>query len=640
MFAKQSHTIASQIVKQIILPELEKEVNTGKNFSTLRQIFNSLILASWYKKNLKEALLNQVYADKSTIKGNIANGAKQTREEIYEQYIKAYKKGVFNYIKDTETSNGVSVPRKYFSGGFVMSNNFQAAMITTDTPVHKERIFGFFRGLAAIVGLFVLATAVLPAFAQTRSTHGPKNLTPSPIAEPQTRPIMSEKALASRVKNMHSLFPNTKNKIIIRSPGKISLYTRVNNIDAYISLKNITGVSTPDDGKSLIITVLRGQGNRKIEIMHKFIYATPLPDDLLTINGPGFNLSLKHDPLRVGMEQDGYLAPSSSLSISRPRLYGDFNGFPLGFKHSHQNDTKYPGFAGFERALMGLTASAAFYEVEVPSKAMTVETENAPGSFDPIVLNMVKESPRPIGNALGKSIFTIPLNFGNPQTKEELGTLVDWAKIKSLVFDRAKLIYSSDGTRISDSAIELSLGKKRIVSVIGLSNIGSIVDFYDTTKPFGAEVLFVNLVGLGTPGIDIMYRKITIKSNAAMLSEGARRLVDTIKASGLAEFGKRIAIREIKDLLKTHGSEFSNSRIEMEEILKDTSTKMAPYRRVVAFIIGELPNMYQYFTYMFISKIGEYGGDPNPYVRGACINALVKMGNRLPLQERQRIQRA
>jgi len=165
-----SHSIASQIVKQIILPELEREVNTGKNFSTLRQIFNSLILASWYKKNLKEALLNQVYADKNTIKGNIANGAKETREEIYEQYIKAYKKGVFNYIKEDTKADGQTIPRKYFSGGFVMSNNFQAAMITTDTPVHEQRIFGFFRGLAASVGLFVLSTAFL--YNQAMKAHG------------------------------------------------------------------------------------------------------------------------------------------------------------------------------------------------------------------------------------------------------------------------------------------------------------------------------------------------------------------------------------------------------------------------------------------------------------------------------------
>jgi hypothetical protein len=130
------HSIASQIVRQIILPQLEKEVNTGRNFANLRQIFNSIILSSWYKKNLKQDLLNQVYADKSKVKGIerpgviarssgvIASEAKQSQQDlspdqIYNQYLKAYKKGVFNYIKDDVNTSGKTIPRKYFSGGIM-----------------------------------------------------------------------------------------------------------------------------------------------------------------------------------------------------------------------------------------------------------------------------------------------------------------------------------------------------------------------------------------------------------------------------------------------------------------------------------------------------------------------------------------
>ncbi len=114
------NTIGSQIVRDIVIPELEKEVNSGKNFSTLRQIFNSLILASWYKKNLKEALLNQIYADKNTVKG-VDLSDPSVKEQIYQQYLKAYKKGVFNYIKEDAQVNGPAIPRKYFSGGFDVS---------------------------------------------------------------------------------------------------------------------------------------------------------------------------------------------------------------------------------------------------------------------------------------------------------------------------------------------------------------------------------------------------------------------------------------------------------------------------------------------------------------------------------------
>jgi hypothetical protein len=124
-----AHSITSQIVRAIILPELEKEVNTGKNFANLRQIFNSIILSSWYKRNLKEALLNQVYANKAKVKGIerhgvITSAAKQSLqdlspEQIYNQYLKAYKRGVFNYIKEDVNNAGEMIPRKYFSGGIL-----------------------------------------------------------------------------------------------------------------------------------------------------------------------------------------------------------------------------------------------------------------------------------------------------------------------------------------------------------------------------------------------------------------------------------------------------------------------------------------------------------------------------------------
>ena len=116
--AKQSHTIASQIIRQIILPQIEKEINTGKNFAPLRQIYYSMILASWYKMALKNALVPQLYGNQNKVKVGINVQDPKEKDKIFEQYLKAYKKGVFNYIKeDINARTGKSVPRKYFSGG-------------------------------------------------------------------------------------------------------------------------------------------------------------------------------------------------------------------------------------------------------------------------------------------------------------------------------------------------------------------------------------------------------------------------------------------------------------------------------------------------------------------------------------------
>jgi len=108
----------SQIIREIIVPEIEREVNEGKHFAPLRQIYHSLILAKWYKETVKNSLLSEVYVDQNKVAGmDVVD--EELKIQIYDQYMKAYKKGVFNYIrKDYDELTKKEIPRKYFSGGF------------------------------------------------------------------------------------------------------------------------------------------------------------------------------------------------------------------------------------------------------------------------------------------------------------------------------------------------------------------------------------------------------------------------------------------------------------------------------------------------------------------------------------------
>ena len=109
--------LGSKIVREIVIPELTKEVNENKNFARLRQVYNSLILATWYKKKIKDSILSQVYADKNKTAGVNVNDP-QEKERIYQQYLRAFKKGVYNYIKEEiDPITQGSISRKYFSGG-------------------------------------------------------------------------------------------------------------------------------------------------------------------------------------------------------------------------------------------------------------------------------------------------------------------------------------------------------------------------------------------------------------------------------------------------------------------------------------------------------------------------------------------
>jgi phosphomannomutase len=132
------NNLGSKIVRQIILPAIEKEVNTGKNFAQLRQIYNSMILAVWFKKNLKLALLNQVYTDKSKVNGVNADDP-AIKGKIYKQYLQAYKKGVFNYIKEEVDQNSQEViPRKYFSGGLTPETHVDMASVSEAQEAFRQ----------------------------------------------------------------------------------------------------------------------------------------------------------------------------------------------------------------------------------------------------------------------------------------------------------------------------------------------------------------------------------------------------------------------------------------------------------------------------------------------------------------------
>ncbi|MFA5088075.1 MAG: ROK family protein [Candidatus Omnitrophota bacterium] len=117
----KASAIPTQVLREIIIPEIEKEVNSGKNFARLRQIQNALILATWYKNTLKEKLLGRNYVNKDKIVG-IDLEEKDISQKIYNRYLEAFKHGVYDFIReDYDAQTGQLIPRKYFSGGYTTS---------------------------------------------------------------------------------------------------------------------------------------------------------------------------------------------------------------------------------------------------------------------------------------------------------------------------------------------------------------------------------------------------------------------------------------------------------------------------------------------------------------------------------------
>lgn len=114
--------IVISILREVIIPAIEEEVNNGKNFAKLRQIFHALALAAWFKRNLKNSFLYSIYSDQEKLEGIMIDD-KNATEKIYSLYVKAFEKGVYDYIKvEHDPFLERHIPRKYFSGGFFASH--------------------------------------------------------------------------------------------------------------------------------------------------------------------------------------------------------------------------------------------------------------------------------------------------------------------------------------------------------------------------------------------------------------------------------------------------------------------------------------------------------------------------------------
>jgi hypothetical protein len=109
--------LARQAVRAVILPAIEDEVNHGRTFAPLRQMFYAMIMATWYRSALKEALLNRVYSNRAKLDGVLSNDP-GAQERIYAQYMQSFRQGVVDMVKEEEdAASGGVVPRRYFAGG-------------------------------------------------------------------------------------------------------------------------------------------------------------------------------------------------------------------------------------------------------------------------------------------------------------------------------------------------------------------------------------------------------------------------------------------------------------------------------------------------------------------------------------------
>ncbi len=149
----QEQETTKEIFREIVLPVLEKEVNEGRNFALLRQVYHSLILAAWYKQKIKTGLLAAVYVDQKKVVG-IDNADPQVATKIWSQYEELFRKGVYNSVKEElDPVSQEMIPHKYFMGGFGFTAIDQALVTSSGITAVQRKTARILAGVQLLSAL-------------------------------------------------------------------------------------------------------------------------------------------------------------------------------------------------------------------------------------------------------------------------------------------------------------------------------------------------------------------------------------------------------------------------------------------------------------------------------------------------------
>ncbi|MBM3250282.1 MAG: hypothetical protein FJZ09_05495, partial [Candidatus Omnitrophica bacterium] len=113
---KELNSYSTELIRELIIPKLTKEVNSAKKYAHLRQVYYSLILAQWFKQRFqaRDGLYSWMIDRKEL--NNLTSKLPWDKTDYFNQYQKSFKEGEYNFKTPVQSLYGNSI-RSYFSGG-------------------------------------------------------------------------------------------------------------------------------------------------------------------------------------------------------------------------------------------------------------------------------------------------------------------------------------------------------------------------------------------------------------------------------------------------------------------------------------------------------------------------------------------
>ena len=123
---KELNEYSSQLIRDLIIPKLTKEVNRAKRYAGLRQVFYSLVLSRWFKDKFNQPQSGNELT-KLIDSGNLSKlSSKEAWDKTayFKAYQKSFKEGEYNLSEPVYTPTG-QVIRRYMSGGTLFGNQIR-----------------------------------------------------------------------------------------------------------------------------------------------------------------------------------------------------------------------------------------------------------------------------------------------------------------------------------------------------------------------------------------------------------------------------------------------------------------------------------------------------------------------------------
>ncbi|MEK6568252.1 MAG: hypothetical protein AABZ27_05925, partial [Candidatus Omnitrophota bacterium] len=113
---KELNQYSTQLIRELILPRLTREVNTSRKYAQLRQVFFSLILSRWFKDRFKGKIGQYSQLIDSRNLDNLTSKEAWSKDYYFNQYKKSFQQGEYSLKEQITTPTG-QVIRSYVSGG-------------------------------------------------------------------------------------------------------------------------------------------------------------------------------------------------------------------------------------------------------------------------------------------------------------------------------------------------------------------------------------------------------------------------------------------------------------------------------------------------------------------------------------------